>query len=248
MSKKPIQPDFLSLDLGYSEKQSKFPMPCEDGTKSVTSTKSNHGMLDQYLEDQLLQIDEISQVFGKKRKSESTPATGCLVESWHEADEACDLAKLATDARALWEETRAQYESHLISQLSSCCTSMCSTVAAASSTVVSVSFTASMSVSSPPDVGSTMHFDLSQTAKKRDVACSLSGAQHDKRKRADSYGSDMTLAAACSLLIQSTAGAHAHAAVPARHVKLEPSAHRTAAAKRQHAIEEFSVGSGWPAP
>ena len=249
LSLKPEQPDFSTLDLGFDAKQSEFPMPSDTRggeKKSFVSMKLDNFRLNQYLEDQLLQIDEICHVFGKKRKNEQAKTSEDLLESWHEADHACDLAKLASEACALWEETKPSYDTQLSSQLSSCCTSMCSTVVAASSTVVSVSFTASMSMSFPPDAGSFSHFDLSHRAKT--IADAASGLHADKRKRTDTYGSDAALAAACSLLIHSNAAPGANSAQSASKPH-HSVAHRPAATRpsqRPHDVEEFSVGSGWP--
>ena len=255
MAQKPIQPDFSTLDLGFATKQYDFPMPSEsksEDARCYISKKLDNAMMNQYLEDQLLQIDEICHVFGKKRKQIAIDRSNNLVESWHEADHACELAKLASEARVLWEETRSFHEAQSLSQLSSCCTSMCSTVAAASSAVVSVSFTAAVSMSSAPDLGSSI-FDLCQSAKSRaDSACGASGAQLEKRKRVVTSESDAALAAACSLLIHSTS-----ASMPKPGTIADPRSsesyhgfpHRPAATRppqQLHGVEEFSVGSGWP--
>ena len=206
-------------------------------------------MMGQYLEDQILQIDDLDAIFGKKQKMKN-PSTGSeSVESWHEVEDACSLSKLAEDARAIWEETKLS-ELSADAKLGSCCSSMNSTVASASSTIASVSFTIELSVSSPSDYGTNALFRKSFSAKTtRSDFFNLEGStlieqplSIDTRAEPFPGSNDAVLAAACCLLLQtpSAAATTSSAPTPSSAAALSSNGRRESAT-----VEEFSLGSGW---
>ena len=239
----PLQSDFSTLDLGFANTHSEFQMPSEskcEKRKGYTPKKLDSVMLNQCLEDQP-QIDKICHIFGKKRKKESSDASQNLLESWHEVETGTLASVHAPQA-----ELKPCFESQLVSQLSLCCTSMSSSVRTASSKVISVSFTASISVSLHADTANfSNRFDLSHISNiTTNSLCSFGEEHLEKRKRVNTLESDADLATACSLPGHVCPKSAMRASKPH-----QAAPHPLAAARppqRRNDVEEFSVGSGWP--
>ena len=130
----PAQPEFASLDLSTCAN----PLTSSEYEIANCFKKLAPTISGQYLEDQLLQVDRLSSIFGKRQKLNEEADSCWAIESWNEEEQECNFSRLAEAARENWDETRQSWGESL---LRSCCTSMFSTVASASSTVASASFT-----------------------------------------------------------------------------------------------------------
>ena len=250
-----VQPDFDALNIHTAWHPSEFSLiesvDLADASLSAEKPKDSQ-MMRQYLQDQLCRFPQGYDFLGGKSKV-AKHSDSFIIAGGADAEPGCNFAKLAEDARELWEEMKPR-DDDFNRQTGSCCTSMCSTLASAASTCASSTFSAAFAESSPAHFGATPSFgmDISTAppispALARRLSRSLSPIAtlavtsvpaHIASETA--VATDAAVTAACRLLLQALDNRDAAAAAAAH----SPSAAVRAAPRGE--LEQFSLGPGCP--
>ena len=159
----PLQPDFPSLDIGY---KCEFPMPESTDIGGLVNKPKNSTLQetflssmirDQYLEDQLHSIFQSSTKVIKASSITDRLGSKCPPVSAH-----CKIVSISADCVAeacnSWETANVR-DLETEQRFSSCCASLCSTIASAASTVTSASLSP-WHTSAPPALGDVPLFAL----------------------------------------------------------------------------------------
>ncbi len=243
------QPDFSSLDLGCAQWQ---PSEWTSTTSDVGRSSPEAGrslrfhIMEQYLEDQLWQISGENTIVENRPTSKK-----CFGKSKVTSASSHEFAQLAEDARELWEELkpRESVEGH---RLGSCCTSICSTVASAASTLSSSTFSSLCPVSSASHCGSTPSFSMdcrgisTMTLTTQTTCSATPSSEQEATPKVSVHDPALALAAADAAVAAAThllrqALERRDAAVASKSVA------SVVIRRPAHAeLEEFTLGAGWP--
>ena len=253
-----IQPDFDALDFDTAWKPSEFSLvesvDLADAILSAEKPKDCK-MMRQYLHDQLCQVPSGYDILGGKsskiaKLADSVKVAGGIAEG----ESGCDFAKLAEDARELWEEMKPRDDA-FYRQTDSCCTSMCSTLASAASTLSSSTFSTAFAESSPAHFGATPSFRMDTStasearptspvrARRNSAGCmpiaTLAATSLPAPAEATVIA-DAAVTAACQLLLR----ALEHRGVAAAAAAPSPAGGGRGAPRGE--LEPFSLGPGCP--
>jgi hypothetical protein len=255
-----VQPDFDALDIHTAWKPSEFSLvESVDLTAAILSAEKpkDSQMMGQYLNDQLGHFPEGYDFMGGKSKVLKLADSFKFAGGSADVEPGCNFAKLAEDARELWEELKPHGDDSN-RQNGSCCTSMCSTLASATSTVASSTFSLEFAESSPVHEGTapSFGFDSSTTWARRPTLPAYPHRNSTKLRlpatsaaaptpaaadaALEAVATDAVVTAACRLLLNAIEHRDAAAAAAANY---------TAAAGRivsPVGLEPFSLGPGRP--